>query len=86
MVPCGEEDLFMTDLLLYYCLTGLLLQKKTKSTYLAHFIRNPQQKVIVKIFEEEYAGYDQNEGSLRASVLTSLHHPHIIPMLNVAVN
>ncbi len=76
----------MQEFFLDYCLTQELSHKKSRHTYLAHAQQDAQQKLVIKIFDPDCVNSEQKqEGLLLADILLSLRHPHIVPMLDIAI-
>lgn len=75
----------MQEFFLHYNLTELLAAKTLRSVYLAHPLRETQHKFIVKIFDKECAGQNQEAGLAQAARLMALNHPHIVPIVDIAL-
>ncbi len=77
----------MQEFFLDYCLTQELSHKKSRRTYLAHARQDAQQKLVIKIFDPDCVNPEQKQeqGALLADILLSLKHPHIIPILDIAI-
>ncbi len=77
----------MQEFFLDYCLTQELSHKKSRHTYLAHAWQDAQQKLVIKIFDPDCVNpeQEQEQGMLLADILLSLRHPHIVPILDIAI-
>ncbi len=77
----------MQEFFLDYCLIQELSHKKSRHTYLAYARQDAQQKLVVKLFDLDCVNpkQKQEQGVLLADILLSLKHPHIIPILDIAI-
>ncbi len=77
----------MQEFFLDYCLTQELSHKKSRHTYLAYARQDAQQKLVIKIFDPDCINpaQKQEQGVLLTDILLSLRHPHIIPILDIAI-
>ena len=76
----------MKDFPLYYELTRKLASKTLRSTYLACSTLEPQRQVIVKVFDNDCISPNHEENLWLVNTLLSFKHPHIIPILDIAID
>ncbi len=75
----------MQEFFLDYCLTQELSHKKSRYTYLAYARQDAQRKLVIKIFDPDCINPEQEQGMFLADILLSLRHPHIIPIVDIAI-
>ncbi len=75
----------MQEYFLDYCLTQELSHKKSRHTYLGYARQTAQPQLVIKLFDPECVISDQTRGQLFADMLLSLKHPHIVPLVDMAI-
>ncbi len=78
-------DIYMQEYFLDYCLTQELSHKKLRHTYLGYARQTAQPQLVIKLFDPECVIPDQTQGQLFADMLLSLKHPHIVPLVDIAI-
>ncbi len=75
----------MQEYFLDYCLTQELSHKKLRHTYLGYARQAAQPQLVIKLFDPECVIPDQTQWVLFADMLLSLKHPHIVPLVDMAI-
>ncbi len=75
----------MQEFFLDYCLIQKLSHKKSRHTYLGYARQTAQPQLVIKLFDAECVTADQKQGQLFAELLLSLKHPHIVPVVDIAI-